>query len=322
MEKTDTISSRNGTHTLYMAGGDTFDIPGVRGRMERLPFPSGIVLYRMEYEALEDCFLEMQGAFNEPWLGGGLHIQGQSELICPNGERHAFNPDRALLMRIDPHGSRFQLHKGQLIRHIGAASPLSALRQRFGGTLPHALQEFDLPYGDSCHLRPLTPNTRLRQLASGLFSHHANGICRGLKLEAIANLFLSELIEGLEENTVIEEALPLWEEQAYQDLLCQVHESLDSPLSIPALASRAGLAENRMDQIFKLKHDQTCAEFIRNERMALAQQLLEAGKHPVKVVANKVGYSHVSNFSRAYRARFGEPPARTLRRATVGQAGA
>lgn len=305
-------------HTLNMSGGQTFNIPGVRGRMERLEFPSGIVLYRLEYEALEDCFLDMQGGFSEAWVGSALHIQGQSELICPNGDHHTLNPDVAMLMRVDQHGSRFQLYKGQLVRHVGAASTLSALQQRFGGPLPAALQEFDLPYGDSCHIRTLTPSARLRQLASGLFSQHANGACRELKLEAIANLFLSELIEGMEEGTATHNVLPLWEEQAYQDILSQVRHSLDGAVSIPSLADQVGLTESRLDLIFKLKNEQTCAEFIRNERMNLAQHLLKTGEHPVKVVASKVGYGHVSNFSRAYRARFGETPARTLRRATNG----
>lgn len=318
MGTTDTISSHGSTHTLYMAGGETFDIPGVRGRMERLAFASGIVLYRLEYEALDDCFLEMQGAFDEPWIGSALHIQGQSELLAPNGERHTFDPNTAILMRIDQHGSRFQLFKGQLVRHVGAASTLKMLRERFGGTLPAAFKEFDLPYGDSVHLRTQTPSARLRQLASGLFSQHANGPCRNLKLEAIANLFLAELIEGLEDASSTDDALPMWEEQAYQELLNQVRSNLDCALSIPTLADRVDLTESRLDQIFKLKHDQTCAEFIRNERMALAQQLLESGEHPVKVVADKTGYAHVSNFSRAYRAHFGETPARTLRRATNG----
>ena len=318
MGKTDDTQSPDTVHTLDMSGGQTFDIPGVRGRMERLQFPSGIVLYRLEYEALEDCFLDMQGGFDEPWVGSALHIQGQSELICPNGEHHTLNPDAAMLMRIDQHGSRFQLYKGQLVRHVGASSTLRILRERFGNSLPAALQEFDFPFGNSCHIRTLTPSARLRQLASGLFSQHANGSCRELKLEAIANLFLSELIEGMEEGSASKSALPLWEEQAYQDILSQVRHSLDGAVSIPSLADRVGLTESRLDQIFKLKNEQTCAEFIRHERMNLAQKLLESGAHPVKVVADKVGYSHVSNFSRAYRARFGETPARTLRRATNG----
>ncbi|MEQ3724603.1 helix-turn-helix transcriptional regulator [Alcanivorax sp.] len=318
MGKTDGTLSPASVHTLDMSGGQTFDIPGVRGRMERLQFPSGIVLYRLEYEALEDCCLDMQGGFDEPWVGSALHIQGQSELLCPNGEHHTLNPDAAMLMRIDQQGSRFQLYKGQLVRHVGASSTLRILRERFGNSLPGALQEFDTPFGNSCHIRTLTPSARLRQLASGLFSQHANGACRELKLEAIANLFLSELIEGLEDASFTDDALPMWEEQAYQELLDQVSRSLDSPLSIPTLADHVGLTESRVDQLFKLKNDQTLAEFIRNERMTLAQQLLETGEHPVKVVADKTGYAHVSNFSRAYRSRFGETPARTLRRATNG----
>ena len=263
---------------------------------------------------LEDCFLDMQGSSTEPWIESALHLQGQSELACPSGERHTLHPDAALLMRVDQQGSQFQLHKGQLVRHVGASSTLSTLRPRFGGNLPATLKAFDVPYGDSCHIRTMTPSARLRQLGSGLFSHHANGACRDLKLEAIANLFLSELIEGFEEGSDADDTLPPWEEQAYQDLLDQISGALDSTLSIPALADRVGLTESRLDQLFKQKHDQTCAEFIRNERMKLALRLLEDGSHPVKVVADKVGYGYVSNFSRAYRARFGETPARTLRR--------
>ena len=317
MERKEPVSSQGCIHTLNMDGGETFAIPGVRGRMERLPFSSGVILYRLEYEALEDCSLEMQGAFSEPWIGSALHIQGQSELLCPNGDRHTLNADTAVLMRIDPQGSRFQLKKGQLVRHVGASSTLSSLRARFGGTLPCSLDDFDTPFGNSVTIKALSPSTRLRQLASGLFSHHANGACRALKLEAIATLFLSELIESLDNPASTGSPLPLWEEQAYQDLSEQIQASLGSALSIPALAEHVGLSENRLDQIFKLKHDQTCAEFIRHERMMLAQRLLETGKHPVKVVADKVGYGHVSNFSRAYRARFGETPARTLRRASA-----
>ena len=312
----DTVSSQGSIHTLNMAGGETFDIPGVRGRMERLPFASGIVLFRLEYEALDDCFLQMQGSFDEPWVGSALHIQGRSDLICPNGERYTLNPETAMLMRIDQHGSRFRLYKGQIVRHIGAASTLSSLRERFGGNLPTMLQEFEGPYGDRCQLCAQAPSPRLRQLASGLFAQQANGVCRELKLEAIANLFLAEMIEGLGE-TPHHETLPLWEEQAYHDVLEQVRNHLDTPLSIPSLADQAGITDSRLDQIFKLKHDQTCAEFIRHERMMLAQRLLETGEHPVKMVADKVGYGHVSNFSRAYRARFGETPARTLRRASA-----
>ncbi|MEP1265519.1 MAG: hypothetical protein ABJL07_01775, partial [Marinobacter sp.] len=63
----------------------------------------------------------MQGSSTEPWFESALHLQGQSELACPNGERHTLHPDAALLMRVYQQGSQFQLHKGQLVRHVGAS---------------------------------------------------------------------------------------------------------------------------------------------------------------------------------------------------------
>lgn len=301
-------------HILDMAGGETFDLPGVRGRMERLQFPCGIILYRVEYEALDDCFFTMTNPIKEPWVGSALHIQGQSDLIAPNGERFKQGPDTAMLMRVDQPEVRYQLFKGQLIRHIGALSTIKNLRRRFDGKLPSGLKPFNAPYGDTFQVHTLTPSTRLRQFASGLFSHHVNGSCRSLKMEGTATLFLSEVIEGLEAGANHNDVLPLWEETAYQHVLAQIRQSLDSAISISALADLVDLPEKRLDQLFRLKHDQTCPEFIRSERMALAQRLLEEGQQPVKVVAHRVGYSHVSNFSRAYRIHFGETPARTLRR--------
>ncbi|WP_328515958.1 helix-turn-helix domain-containing protein [Marinobacterium weihaiense] len=48
-----------------------------------------------------------------------------------------------------------------------------------------------------------------------------------------------------------------------------------------------------------------------------ARELIEPEETPVKVVANAVGYSHVSNFSTAYRDYLGETPGQTLRLSTI-----
>ena len=80
------------------------------------------------------------------------------------------------------------------------------------------------------------------------------------------------------------------------------------------MADMAGLSESRLDHLFRQKFQLSCAEYVRNERMNAANRWLQTGELPVREVAVRVGYSHVSNFSRAYRTRFGETPARTLRR--------
>lgn len=303
------------THDLDMGGGEIFEVPGVRGRMERLALDSGLILFRVDYRASEDCVLQFEQSFHEPWIDSILHIQGQSIMELPDGRRYTITPDNALLVRVDISGSHFHLQKGQQVRHIGVACTLQALRQQLGGELPDELTPFQDDYGESLVVRSLVPSSRLRQLDASLFAVHANGLYRGMKMEGAALLFMSEVLENHCDPQSESTDLAPWEAQALQDAIDPIRGDLASSHSIQALADNAHLSESRLNQLFKTETGKTCAEFIRGERLDKAQQLLEHSARPVKVVAAEVGYSHVSNFSRAYRARFGEPPARTLRRA-------
>lgn len=303
----------------HMNGGQAIDLPGVRGRMERLEFASGMVLYRMEYEALDDCHVQVQNSFSEPWIGSAMHLQGHSELSHPNGNTFSLSNDSALLMRVDPSGSRFRLFKGQLIRHVGVASTLAPLLERFGGELPEKLSLFrDENFGEIQIGQSFSPSSRLRQLGGNLFDHNARGSARMLKLEGIANLFLAEIIELFCDDDFNDDRIIVWEKQALADITAHIEHHLHDDLSIAKLACQAGLSESRLDQLFRQKYHLSCAEYVRNERMSAANRWLESGELSVREVSEKIGYSHVSNFSRAYRARFGETPARTLRRASNG----
>lgn len=303
----------------HMNGGQAIDLPGIRGRMERLEFASGMVLYRMEYEALDDCHVQVQNSFSEPWIGSAMHLQGHSELRHPNGNTFSLTSDSALLMRVDPSGSRFRLFKGQLIRHVGVASTLAPLLQRFDGELPEKLSLFrDENFGEVQIGQSFSPSNRLRQLAGNLFDHNARGTARMLKLEGIANLFLAEIIELFCDNNFNEDRIIVWEKQALTDITNHIENHLHDDLSITRLASQGGMTESRLDQLFRQKFHLSCAEYVRNERMTAANRWLEGGELSVKEVSEKIGYSHVSNFSRAYRARYGETPARTMRRSTNG----
>ncbi|WP_223163215.1 helix-turn-helix domain-containing protein [Marinobacter salinexigens] len=302
-------------HQVDMEGGTSFELPGVRGRMERLEFNSGVVLYRVEYQSLEDCTIEVQNSFDQPWLGSAMHLQGRSELTHPNGNTYSLNQDAALLMRVDASGSRFQLTEGQLIRHVGVATTLASLKERLGGALPDRLSLFDDDtFGEFQAGQSFAPSPRLRLLGGQLFDAHARGTCRSMKLEGIANLFLAEIIELFCTEVDEDDSMIVWENQALSDVHEYCRNNLDGDLSLQALAKVSGLTESRLDQLFRNKYHLSCAEYIRNERMVFANQLLEEEQLPIKLVAAKVGYNHVSNFSRAYKSRYGESPARTQRR--------
>ena len=52
----------------------------------------------------------------------------------------------------------------------------------------------------------------------------------------------------------------------------------------------------------------TIFETLRNERLEHARAVLEAEALPLKIVAERVGYRHVTNFINAFSARYGTPP--------------
>lgn len=52
---------------------------------------------------------------------------------------------------------------------------------------------------------------------------------------------------------------------------------------------------------------------VRDAKVYGYEPLIEGVSLPVKAVAQEVGYSHVSNFTKAYRDYFGETPGQTLR---------
>ena len=163
MKKSDNSGTPSRLVVADMDGGQAIDLPGIRGRMERLEFASGMVLYRMEYEALDDCHVQVQNSFSEPWIGSAMHLQGHSELRHPNGNTFSLTNDSALLMRVDPSGSLFRLFKGQLIRHVGVASTITPLLERFGGTLPEKLALFrDGSFGEVQIGQSFSPSNRLR----------------------------------------------------------------------------------------------------------------------------------------------------------------
>lgn len=85
------------------------------------------------------------------------------------------------------------------------------------------------------------------------------------------------------------------------------------PPSLRELAEAAGLTEKRLNDGFRELFGLTAFDLLRGARLDHAHQLIAEGGMPLKDVAWRVGYSHVSNFISAYRNRFGVTPGRQSR---------
>ena len=98
--------------------------------------------------------------------------------------------------------------------------------------------------------------------------------------------------------------LELRQVQKVQQLLKQ---SLVSPPSVDALCREVGVSRRRLYQIFKSATGQTMTEFLQQERMAYAAEMLSRGT-PVALVAEKVGYLDQSSFTKVFKRHYGVLP--------------
>ncbi|MGX9416517.1 helix-turn-helix domain-containing protein [Vibrio sp. RC27] len=91
-------------------------------------------------------------------------------------------------------------------------------------------------------------------------------------------------------------------------VLSFIAEHLDQPLTITQLAQAAFLSPTQFKKLFKESLGMSALQYITQQRMEKAKALLTYTDLPVQLVAEKVGYSDLSAFSRRFSVYFGRTP--------------
>lgn len=298
-----------------MKEGEHFAIPGARGRMEKVEFGTGLFLHLAELDVQDDAFFAVQNYTPPGWVGGSLNILGEMQIQPPGQSGFFCSDEDALLMRVDVPGTRYLLPAGQLIRHVGVTCTLESLARRFNGRIPDALGPFLGEGSEEIMVRKVMATPSMRNVAASMFSRQLCGPGRHFQLEGLAIQFLYELISAFcHAPPAEEEAIQEWERACVDSLMTRICDAPGDGWLAGALAEGMGLTESRLNTLFRLMTGKRCAEYIREQRMRLARELLEAGDLHLKQIAGEVGFRHVSNFSRAYKRWFGENPGRAQRR--------
>lgn len=87
-----------------------------------------------------------------------------------------------------------------------------------------------------------------------------------------------------------------------------MEKHLDEPLSIPQLSRRAFLSPTAFKAAFRQRYGLAVHAWLRQRRMERAAQLLRGSSLTVLEVAQSVGYSSGSQFTAAFRERYGTSP--------------
>lgn len=85
-------------------------------------------------------------------------------------------------------------------------------------------------------------------------------------------------------------------------------EDLQSPPAVSELARLLNISPRRLNVVFKEVFGQSIFQTLTSARLENARLLLMGGNMPIKQIAYSAGYRHVSNFSSAFKSRFGVAP--------------
>ena len=105
------------------------------------------------------------------------------------------------------------------------------------------------------------------------------------------------------------------------DMLCEyIQANLNKPIGLTTLEELSGLSTRTLQVAFLRKFAQTPMEWVKEQRLALANQLLQNATATTKIgaVAALCGYSNFGTFSRYYATRYKELPSQTLAKALKG----
>ncbi|UTH75172.1 DNA-binding response regulator [Chromobacterium sp. IIBBL 290-4] len=94
--------------------------------------------------------------------------------------------------------------------------------------------------------------------------------------------------------------------------------ALDATPDLAGLAQTVGTNTRRLNQAFRRCAGMTVFDFLREARMKEARRLLVESDLPVQAIAQATGYGNQSNFSTAFKDRFGCPPTSLRRGGDVG----
>lgn len=90
--------------------------------------------------------------------------------------------------------------------------------------------------------------------------------------------------------------------------LARMEARIDAPEPAADTAKAVGLSPRRLETLFKTALGTTPAAHALDLRLQAARRMLTDTKHPIAEVALRTGFSSPSTLSRAFRARFGQPP--------------
>jgi len=179
-------------------------------------------------------------------------------------------------------------------------------------TMPTTLKQNMLELFSENEGRPIkyfgTYNLRIGEQLAQIEKINQKGIVKKLLIEGILNLTLAMEIQHLKKDLENEKnptgSLSQYELKNIKEISRKIEKHPEIQYSIKSICLECGLSASKLQEGFKLLHNKTVSDFIRNERLNKAERLILTTDMNISEIVYTVGLSSRSYFSKIFKRRY------------------
>ncbi len=153
-----------------------------------------------------------------------------------------------------------------------------------------------------------TYNLRIGEQLAQIGKIKQTGVVKKLLVEGILNLTLAMEVQHLKYDLYNERnptgSLTQYELNSIKNISRKIEKHPEQQYSIKSICSECGLSASKLQEGFKLLHDKTVSDFIRNERLNTAERLISTTDMNISEIVYTVGLSSRSYFSKIFKRRY------------------
>lgn len=153
-----------------------------------------------------------------------------------------------------------------------------------------------------------TYNLRIGEQLAQIGKIKQQGVVKKLLVEGILNLTLAMEVQHLKADLYQESnptgSLTQYELNSIKKVSRKIEEHPERQYSIKSICSDCGLSASKLQEGFKLLHNKTVSDFIRNERLNTAERLISTTDMNISEIVYTVGLSSRSYFSKIFKRRY------------------
>ncbi|MBF0166964.1 MAG: helix-turn-helix transcriptional regulator [Alphaproteobacteria bacterium] len=302
------ISYETGENETLPSHGSRLDNEHCRAINMRYDLGPNIQLFTHVIDVRRPMIFEPQGDADQYRVCSHVAASGRVKITFPDGLKAKVSPSSGLLFYPAKMRARYDLRAGEHILYAGYSMAPDALVQLLDDEVPSALAPLLNPTRSVSKILPIPVSRPLRMLAKAMVKPGLTGRLLELFLEGSMLQMLSLQVAALRDGQAGGRALTAREERAVREARDRLLADMRTPPRVIDLARSVGLSEKRLSEGFRALYGYPVFEYLKRERLENARLAIENTDVPIKQIAFRIGYSHVTNFTNAFKAQFDKSP--------------